>query len=147
MGVRERRASAALNSTEEEAQNENIDAVALENVEAEEDHNAENVASEEIKRDEKEEEKETEEEKEDVENGEEDEIFENLQQCPCCLYFTLHERGAFEICPVCYWEDDGQDESDVTEVRNGPNGELSLSKARQNFATYAAADEAFIANV
>merc|ERR1711916_112840 len=50
MGVRERRASAALNSTEEEAQNENIDAIALENVEAEEDHNAENVASEEMRK-------------------------------------------------------------------------------------------------
>nr|WP_282707098.1 CPCC family cysteine-rich protein [Nonomuraea coxensis] len=27
--------------------------------------------------------------------------------CPCCRYVTLGERGGFEICPVCLWEDDG----------------------------------------
>ena len=24
----------------------------------------------------------------------------------CCGYRTLDERGAFDICPVCFWEDD-----------------------------------------
>ncbi|MBW4450056.1 MAG: hypothetical protein KME38_25295 [Spirirestis rafaelensis WJT71-NPBG6] len=32
--------------------------------------------------------------------------------CPCCSYKTLLERGGYEICPVCFWEDDGQDEED-----------------------------------
>ncbi|MEU2155428.1 CPCC family cysteine-rich protein [Streptomyces sp. NPDC019396] len=41
-------------------------------------------------------------------------------------------RG-FEICHVCFWEDDGQDEHDADEVRGGPNGSLSLSKARETF--------------
>ena len=27
--------------------------------------------------------------------------------CPCCLYKTLSEIGGYEICPVCFWEDDG----------------------------------------
>jgi len=26
--------------------------------------------------------------------------------CPCCGYLTLPERGAYDICPVCFWEDD-----------------------------------------
>ena len=28
--------------------------------------------------------------------------------CPCCGYFTLDAEpvGTFEVCPVCYWEDD-----------------------------------------
>ena len=54
-------------------------------------------------------------------------------RCPCCKYKTLHSRGAYEICPVCFWEDDGQDEHDADEVRGGPNRELSLAAARENF--------------
>lgn len=56
---------------------------------------------------------------------------------PCCRYRTLHERGGDEICPMCFWEDDGQDDYDADDVRGGPNGALSLIQARQNFARYA----------
>jgi hypothetical protein len=29
------------------------------------------------------------------------------EQCPCCGYITLPERGMSLICPVCYWDDEG----------------------------------------
>lgn len=61
--------------------------------------------------------------------------------CPCCRFLTLDERGGYEICPVCFWEDDGQDDQDATRVRGGPNGALSLEQARRNFATFGACDE------
>lgn len=61
--------------------------------------------------------------------------------CPCCGYVTLAERGGFEICPVCFWEDDGQDDPDADLVMGGPNGGLSLTQARRNFAAYGACDE------
>lgn len=61
--------------------------------------------------------------------------------CPCCRHRTLDVRGGFEICPVCYWEDDGQDEHDADVVRGGPNGGLSLSVARANYAQLGACDE------
>ena len=32
-----------------------------------------------------------------------------LLQCPCCDYFTLEERRSWNICDVCYWQDDGHD--------------------------------------
>src|SRR5688572_16464825 len=51
-------------------------------------------------------------------------------RCPCCGCKTLSQRIAFEICPVCYWEDDGQDDGDADENRGGPNGRLSLTEAR-----------------
>jgi len=57
----------------------------------------------------------------------------SLYRCPCCNKETLSERGAFEICHVCGWEDDGQDNHDADEVRGGPNGNPSLTKARQSF--------------
>jgi len=57
----------------------------------------------------------------------------NLYRCPCCRFKTLHARGQFEMCPVCFWEDEGQDDHDADEVRGGPNGSLSLTRARANF--------------
>ena len=66
--------------------------------------------------------------------------FENLvrsrdggpYRCPCCGFVTLSERGGDEICPVCFWEDDGQDDHGADNVRGGPNYSLSLSEARRN---------------
>ncbi|WP_409997862.1 CPCC family cysteine-rich protein [Bradyrhizobium sp. SZCCHNS3002] len=52
-------------------------------------------------------------------------------RCPCCRFLTLRERGGFEMCPVCYWEDDGQDEHD----------------ARRNFKDCGASDPAYRAHV
>jgi hypothetical protein len=62
-------------------------------------------------------------------------------RCPCCGYLTLAERGLYEICPVCFWEDDGQDDRDADRVRGGPNGRLSLTQARRNFHAIGASDE------
>ncbi len=53
---------------------------------------------------------------------------------------TLHGRGGYEICPVCYWEDDGQDDHDADEIRGGPNRDLSLSRARSNYREFGASD-------
>ena len=68
---------------------------------------------------------------------------EKKYQCPCCLFKTLHSRGMFELCPVCFWEDDGQDDHDVDQVRGGPNGSLSLADARSNFRLFRASDDCF----
>lgn len=62
-------------------------------------------------------------------------------RCPCCGFITLAERGAYEICRVCFWEDDGQDEHDASEVRGGPNRGLSLREARRNYQEIGACDE------
>ena len=62
-------------------------------------------------------------------------------RCPCCGCKTLTERGVFDICPVCFWEDDGQDDYDADVVRGGPNGGLSLTEARLNFKNLGACDE------
>lgn len=56
--------------------------------------------------------------------------------CPCCRQPTLGERGGFEICPLCGWEDDGQDDPRAEEVWGGPNGRYALAAARRNFAAH-----------
>lgn len=53
--------------------------------------------------------------------------------CPCCGHLTLSERGGYEICGECGWEDDGQDNHDGHVVRGGPNGRLSLDVAREAY--------------
>jgi hypothetical protein len=68
-------------------------------------------------------------------------------RCPCCGCRTLSERGGYDICPVCYWEDDGQDDQDADVVRGGPNGALSLSQARVNYRTFGACDQSMLDHV
>jgi hypothetical protein len=67
--------------------------------------------------------------------------------CPCCGYLTLSERGGFEICDVCFWEDDGQDDPDADVVRGGPNRGLSLTEARRNFAEIGACEPTMVRHV
>jgi hypothetical protein len=61
-----------------------------------------------------------------------------LYRCPCCGCHTLEERGGDEICQVCFWHDDGQDDPDADEVWGGPNYELSLTQARKNYKKFGA---------
>lgn len=61
-------------------------------------------------------------------------------QCPCCDFFTLSSRGGYEVCPVCYWEDDGQD-MDRLDVVSGPN-HITLRQGRANFERIGACDHA-----
>src|SRR4051812_856506 len=70
----------------------------------------------------------------------------NKVACPCCGYATLDARDGFEICSVCYWEDDGQDNGDADVDRGGPNT-TSLTTARRNYLTYGASDERSVPSV
>lgn len=56
--------------------------------------------------------------------------------CPCCGYRTLESEppGSYEICPVCWWEDDGVQFRDPT-LTGGANS-LSLNEARANYRRY-----------
>lgn len=60
----------------------------------------------------------------------------NRFNCPCCGYPTLEERRGWEICCLCNWEDDGQDDPHADNVWGGPNQDYSLTEARENFKKY-----------
>ncbi|SMO52788.1 Cysteine-rich CPCC [Melghirimyces algeriensis] len=62
---------------------------------------------------------------------------ETLLTCPCCKYQTLMERGQYDICPVCFWEEDGSDEPTHY---SGPN-HMTLAEGRENFIKYGAVTE------
>lgn len=69
---------------------------------------------------------------------------ETLYRCPCCGHRTLEAPGAMALCPVCWWEDDGQEDSDASEIRLTVNGHLSLTQARASYLHCGAADPRFL---
>ena len=67
--------------------------------------------------------------------------------CPCCGYLTIGEEppGTFEICPVCFWEDDNVQFEDPN-YEGGAN-EMSLDQARENFRIWGAVSKEFMGRV
>ena len=88
-------------------------------------------------------------------------------RCLCCGYRTLDERGCFDICPVCFWEDDcyflfdEKDENgiitsifnhnncndadyfgeDVIDIPSGANHSLTLRQGRANYQEFGACEK------
>ena len=56
--------------------------------------------------------------------------------CPSCGYPTIDGHGQYDICSVCQWEDDGQDDTTADEVWGGPNSDLSLTESRLRIGTF-----------
>lgn len=68
---------------------------------------------------------------------------EELAVCPCCGYRSLRELKAYEICRVCFWEDDGT--TDLDNV-SGPN-HMTLREARLNVQRFGAITKRALAHV
>ena len=68
---------------------------------------------------------------------------ENIEKfkCPCCGYYTLPGAGAYDVCPVCFWEDDPVQEEEP-DLAGGAN-DLSLNESRENYKKYGACEERF----
>jgi hypothetical protein len=67
-------------------------------------------------------------------------------QCPCCNYYTLDGKsGTFEICPVCYWEDDNI-QADDPDYKGGANS-ISLNEARKNYRKLGAMAKEYVNSV
>lgn len=74
-------------------------------------------------------------------------------ECLCCGYKTLETRGKFDICPVCFWEDDTYFDfskrpivglyfdneptpSEMLDIPSGANHGLTLRKAQENYRLF-----------
>lgn len=69
----------------------------------------------------------------------------NRFPCPCCGYLTIEHTGHYEVCPVCFWEDDPL-QSEDTNYDGGANA-ITLCQAKVNFKTYGAITAEFVAVV
>ncbi|HEY2860989.1 MAG TPA: CPCC family cysteine-rich protein [Terracidiphilus sp.] len=65
-------------------------------------------------------------------------------RCPCCGFRTLPAPESMQLCPVCWWEDDGQEDGDAEEVRLTVNGALSLCHARTHYQACGASHPRFL---
>lgn len=60
-------------------------------------------------------------------------------RCPCCGYFTFEKKErVYDICPVCFWEDDPQQFANPT-MPGGAN-HVSLAEAKINYKHFSACD-------
>src|SRR5438105_2506033 len=65
--------------------------------------------------------------------------------CPCCGYLVLPEPpGSYEICPICYWEDDIAQLRFVTMA--GAN-RVNLVQAQHHFRELGASESRFTTHV
>ena len=69
-----------------------------------------------------------------------------IEQCPCCDYYSLPERGSYLICPICYWEDDGMDIDDL-DSPSGPNHGITLREGRSSFESIGACEKEMLKHV
>ena len=62
-------------------------------------------------------------------------------KCPCCGYYTFNSKptGEYDICPVCYWEDDPF-QTENPDLENMANT-VSLNQARENHKKFSACQE------
>ncbi len=67
--------------------------------------------------------------------------------CPCCGHWTLGEppTGTYDICAVCFWEDDPV-QFDALDYEGGANTP-SLNQARRNFREFGAHDKGYESSV
>ena len=66
--------------------------------------------------------------------------------CPCCGYQTLSEPpGSYEICTVCYWEDDLVQLLDP--AYSGGANSLSLIECQKNYSLLGACEDRFLKSV
>lgn len=67
--------------------------------------------------------------------------------CQCCGFLALSDpsSGSYEICPVCFWEDDPVQNEDPF-YPDGTN-QVSLNEARRNFVELGAAEVRCLAHV
>lgn len=81
--------------------------------------------------------------------------------CPCCGCLTLDYRREYDICPVCYWEDDAYifikdgkieslcldrdvDDEKLLDVPSSANHGLTLREGRENYQKFGACEESMI---
>ena len=58
-------------------------------------------------------------------------FFKNKYRCPVCGKHSFEEINAYEICPICGWEDDPLQRREP-DLKGGANS-MSLNEAREAY--------------
>ena len=69
-----------------------------------------------------------------------------MYTCPCCGYKVFEEfPGSFDICPICYWEDDAVQL--FFPMMSGGANKVSLIEAQVNYFQFGASTIQMVKNV
>ena len=68
-----------------------------------------------------------------------------METCPCCGYKTITEGGNYELCSICFWEDESVQSADPW--FEGGSNNLSLFEAQQNYKKFGAIEHRFVKSV
>ena len=60
-----------------------------------------------------------------------------LIKCQCCGYKTIESFGDYDICPVCFWEDD----TTSTDDHYSDVNKMTLGEAKKNFQLFGASSK------
>jgi hypothetical protein len=58
--------------------------------------------------------------------------------CPVCGYFTIETPQDWDICPICFWEDDVL--PDRADASSPANRGMSIAEAQANYILHGAVD-------
>jgi len=70
-------------------------------------------------------------------------VFMKKHTCPCCGYKTLNDE--YDICPICFWEDDWVQFNDP-DCEGGAN-HVSLRQGQKNFVEFGACEKEMVKHV
>lgn len=61
-------------------------------------------------------------------------------KCPCCGYYTFESpiNSTYDICPVCFWEDDRWQL--INPNQGGGVNRVSLNQVRENYKEFGACE-------
>ncbi|HEY4178237.1 MAG TPA: CPCC family cysteine-rich protein [Kofleriaceae bacterium] len=65
--------------------------------------------------------------------------------CACCGSLTMSEPDSYDICPVCFWEDDPV--QNANDAVDGGANTVSLREARRNYLQFGVSEPEFIDKV
>src|SRR4051794_19228883 len=67
--------------------------------------------------------------------------------CPCCGHVVFPEpSGSYDICPMCFWEDDPLQLEFATTLAGGANAP-TLLEAQRNYSLFGACEQRFVGMV
>lgn len=85
-------------------------------------------------------------------------------KCLCCGCKTLDSRAEYDICPVCFWEDDAYvdlseepfkslyfdsepSEEELLDIPSDANHGLTLRQGKENYLAFGACEKEMLPNV
>jgi len=65
--------------------------------------------------------------------------------CPICGYYTVDAPRDWDICPICFWEDDVRP-TEGGRTTSPANRGMSMATAQANFVLFGAVERHFLLN-